>query len=120
MAARPSGPYIELRVLQSWVGQARGPPHRFRMNRLPFTQGSFYMLARLVLGKLLVNRSDAIHRFPPVFGEFGRTWYGKRACPCCFLEHGIFVLDSEWHWVFDCLHFDEVSLKLPVFESHYQ
>ena len=88
-------------VLQSWVGQARGPPHRFRMNRLPFTQGSFYMLARLVLGKLLVNRSDAIHRFPPVFGEFGRTWYGKRACPCCFLEHGIFVLDSEWHWVFD-------------------
>ena len=90
-----------LRVLQSWVGQAGGPPNRFRMNRLPFTQGSFYMLARLVLGKLLVNRSDAIHRFPPVFGEFGRTWYGKRACPCCFLEHGIFVLDSEWHWVFD-------------------
>ena len=26
-----------------------------------------------------------------------------------------FVLDSEWHWIFDCPHFDELRMNLPVF-----
>ena len=25
------------------------------------------------------------------------------------------VLDSEWHWIFDCLHFGELRMNLPVF-----
>ena len=73
------------------------------------------MLARLILGKLLVNRIDAIHRFRPFFGKSGETWYGKRACPCCFLEHDILVLDAEWHCVFDCSGFDEICMKMPYF-----
>ena len=27
------------------------------------------------------------------------------------------VLDSEWHWGFDCPHFDVLRFDLPVFES---
>ena len=73
------------------------------------------MLARLMFGKLLVNRIDAIHRFRPFFANVGETWYGKRACPCCFLEHDILVLDSEWHWVFDCSGFDEIRMKISYF-----
>ena len=26
------------------------------------------------------------------------------------------VLDSEWHWIFDCPHFEELRMNLPVFE----
>jgi len=26
------------------------------------------------------------------------------------------VLDSEWHWIFDCPHFGELRMNLPVFE----
>ena len=73
LAARKEGPYTRLRVLQSWVGQAGGPPPRFRMHRLPFTRASFHMLARLVLGKLPVNRIDAIWRYRSFFGKFGET-----------------------------------------------
>ena len=62
----------------------------------------------LVLGKLPVNRIDAIYRFRPFFGKFGETWYGKRDCPCCFLEYDTLVLDSEWHWIFDRLGFNEI------------
>ena len=85
------------------------------MNKLPFNRGSFHTLVRLVLDTLPVNRIDAIHRFRPFFGKSGETWYGKRACPCCFLEHDILVLDAEWHCVFDCSGFDEICMKMPYF-----
>ena len=118
LAARKEGPYTRLRVLQSWVGQAGGPPPRFRMHRLPFTRASFHMLARLVLGTLPVNRIDGLWRHKSFFGKFRETWYGKRACPCCFLEHDTLVLDSEWCWVFDCLGFAEILMKMPYFSNY--
>ena len=117
LAARKEGPYTRLRVLQSWVGQAGGPPPRFRMHRLPFTRASFHMLARLVLGTLPVNRIDGLWRHKSFFGKFRETWYGKRACPCCFLEHDTLVLDSEWHWIFDCVGFAEIRSKMPYLSN---
>ena len=59
---------------------------------------------------MLANRS--------FFGKFGETWYGKRACPCCFLEHDTLVLDSEWHWIFDCACFDEIRSKMPYLSNY--
>ena len=117
LAARKEGPYTRLRVLQSWVGQDGGPPPRFRMHRLPFTRASFHMLARLVLGTLPVNRIDGLWRHRSFFGKFVETWYGKRACPCCFLEHDTLVLDSEWHWIFDCVGFAEIRSKMPYLSN---
>ena len=34
----------------------------------------------------------------------------------CLITGDMLVLDSEWHWVFDCPHFGELRMKLPVFE----
>ena len=51
------------------------------------------------------------------FGKFRETWYGKRACPCCFLEHDTLVLDSEWHWIFDCVGFAEIRSKMPYLSN---
>ena len=31
------------------------------------------------------------------------------------INHDILVLDSEWHWIFDCSHFDELRMNLPAF-----
>ena len=34
-----------------------------------------------------------------------------------YAELDTLVLDSEWHWIFDCTHFDELRHNLPIFHS---
>ena len=87
-----------------------------------------------MLGELPVNRTRANFTRRTHLRNFFTKYFsilqarlstlshdGRHAgCLHCLMTGDTLVLDSEWHWVFDCLHFDEVSLKLPVFESHYQ
>ena len=46
-------------------------------------------------------------------GNFGTALYGKRACLHCLLTGDTVVLDSEWHWLFNCNHFSALRLKRP-------
>ena len=112
LAGRPIGPYQKLRVLKSWVSQDVNPP-RFRVRPLPFSRSSFYHLARLVLGGLTVGRTQAMYQYRSSLSAFGESWFGKRACLHYFLKHDNLVLDSEWHWMFDCHIFSELRLKNP-------
>ena len=54
LAGRPAGPNQKMYVLKAWVGQEANPPPRFRVRTLPFSRGSFNLLARLVLGWITV------------------------------------------------------------------
>jgi hypothetical protein len=110
LTARICGPYQKLRVLQSWVASA---PPRFRMRSLPFSRRTFHVLVRLVLGELPVHRIKAMFQYRTSLGDFGETFFGKRACLHCFLTGDTIVLDSEWHWVFDCTLLSELRSKRP-------
>ena len=124
LAGRPGGPYTKLRVLQSWISRDGDPPPRFCMRKLPFSRTSFKLLAQLMLGELPVNRVNAYWFFEnqrenqrQYLGNFGTTWYGKRACLHCFLNGDTVVLDSEWHWLFNCVHFHELRHKRPFLQE---
>ena len=71
------------------------------------------MLARLVLGVLPVGRTEAMYQYRSSLSDFGKSWFGKRACLHCFLQADTLVLDSEWHWIFDCVLFSELRSKNP-------
>ena len=58
-----------------------------------------------------------MHQFRTNLGDFGSTFFGKRACLYCFLNGDTIVLDSEWHWIFDCQHFSELRKKFPSFHK---
>ena len=100
-------------VLKAWVGQEANPPPRFRVRTLPFSRGSFNLLARLVLGELPVGRTRAVYQHRSSLSDFGKSWFGKRACLHCFLEKDTLVLDSEWHWIFDCPKCNGIRAKHP-------
>ena len=102
LAGRPAGPYQKISVLKAWVGQEGNPPPRFRVRTLPFTRGSLNLLASLILAQLPVGRTRALYQHRSSLSDFGESWFGKRACLHCFLEEDTLVLDSEWHWIFDC------------------
>ena len=87
------------------------------MRTLPFSRSSFYLLARLVLGKLPVGRTRAMLQYRSSLSAFGESWFGNRACLHCFLSMDTLVLDSEWHWIFDCHHFSELRMKFPSFHK---
>ena len=36
------------------------------------------------------------------------------------MTHDILVLDSEWHWFFDCPHFNELRHTLPVLHRAFE
>ena len=95
LAGRPTGPNQKIHVLKAWVGQEANPPPRFRVRTLPFSSGSFNLLARLVLGELPVGRIRAVYQHRSSLSDFGKSWFGERACLHCFLENDILVLDSE-------------------------
>ena len=80
LAGRPCGPYQELRILKSWVEQDGNPPARFRVRTLPFSRGTFNQLARLILGLLPVGRTKAMYQYRSSLSDFGKSWFGKRAC----------------------------------------
>ena len=58
-----------------------------------------------------------MHQFRTNLGDFGSTFFGKRACLHCFLNGDTIVVDSEWHWIFDCHHFSELRMKFPSFHK---
>ena len=60
-----------------------------------------------------MQRTNAMYKFRTSLGNFGDTFYGKRACLHCLLSCDTFVLDSEWHWLFDCVLLDELRMKFP-------
>ena len=62
-----------------------------------------------------MNRVKAMFQYRSSMGDFGNTFFGERACLHCFLKCDTIVLDSEWHWVFDCVLFDELRHNLPSF-----
>ena len=83
------------------------------MRTLSFSRSSFYHLARLVLGELPVGRTQAVYQYRSSPSVFGESWFGKRAFLHCFLKGDTLVVDSEWHWTFDCQLFSELLLKNP-------
>ena len=85
------------------------------MRTLPFSRSSFYLLARLVLGKLPVGRTRAMWQYRSSLSAFGESWFGKRAGLHCFLSMDTLVLDSEWHWIFDCTLFRELRNNKSIF-----
>ena len=70
-----------------------------------------------MLGELPVNRTKAYFAHRTHLQNFCKSYYCKRACLHCFINSDILVLDSEWHWIFDCPHFEEIRSSLPVFSS---
>ena len=113
LAGRQTGPNQKMHVLNAWVGQGANPPPRFRVRTLPFSRGSFNLLARLVIGELPVGRTRAVYQHRSSLSGFGKSWFGKRACLHCFLEKDTLVLDSEWHWIFDCPKCNGIRAKHP-------
>ena len=61
-----------------------------------------------------------MYQYRTSMGAYGSTFFGKRACLHCFLIGDTIVLDSEWHWVFDCGLFDELRMKFPLLNKTFQ
>ena len=69
-----------------------------------------------MLGELPVNRTRAYFTRRTHLRKFCTSQFCKRACLHCLMTGDTLVLDSEWHWIFDCTHFDELRFKLPVLD----
>ena len=63
--------------------------------------------------QLPVGRIRAVYQHRSSLSDFGKSWFGKRACLHCFLEKDTLVLDSEWHWIFDCPKCNGIRAKHP-------
>ena len=72
------------------------------------------------LVNLPVGRTQAVYQYRSSLSAFGESWFGKRACLHCFLKHDTLVLDSEWHWMFDCTLFWELRLTNPYFFDFFK
>ena len=68
------------------------------------------------LGELPVNRTRAYFTRHTHLRNFCTSQFFKRACLHCLMTGDTLVLDSEWHWIFDCTHFEELRFKLPVLD----
>jgi hypothetical protein len=86
----------------------------FCTKQLPYSRNCFHSLARLVLGKMPVQRINALYKYRAPLQQFGETWFGKRCCLHCLLHGDLLVLDSEWHWIFDCPHFEDIRAERPL------
>ena len=80
-----------------------------------WSSSCLHFLALLMLGDLPVHRSRAYFAHRRHLGNFCSSYFCKRACLHCLITGDALVLDSEWHWIFDCPHFEELRLKFPVF-----
>ena len=69
-----------------------------------------------MLGELPVNRTRAYFIRRTHLRKFCTSQFCKRACLHCLMTGDTLVLDSEWHWIFDCTHFEELRFKLPVLD----
>ena len=71
-------------------------------------------LVLLLLGELPVNRTGAMFRSRANVQNLALCNFGKRCCLHCLLNKNTYVLDSEWHWIFDCPHFSALRSKYPI------
>ena len=69
-----------------------------------------------MLGELPVNRTRAHFSRRTHLRNFCTSQFCKRAFLHCLMTGDTLVLDSEWHWIFDCTHFDDLRLRLPVLD----
>ena len=115
LAGLCASPYREHRILKTYVSMESDITSRFHTKELPLSTGVFNTLAWLILGKMPVQRTNGSWWFRRPLNKFGDTWFGKRCCLHCLLHSDTLVLDSEWHWIFDCPQFDEFRAKRPLF-----
>ena len=73
-----------------------------------------HKLVLLLLGELPVNRTQAMYRYRDSVQNLASCAFGKRSCLHCLLHRNVYVLDSEWHWIFDCPHFTPQRQKFPI------
>ena len=66
-----------------------------------------------MLGELPVNRTQAYFAHRKHLSNFCRSRFCKRACLHCLIEGDTLVLDSEWHWIFDCAQFVPLRHNYP-------
>ena len=71
-------------------------------------------LVLLLLGELPLNRTQAMYRYRDNVQNWGSCAFGQRSCLHCLLNRNTYVLDSEWHWIFDCPHFSAQRCKFPI------
>ena len=114
LAGIPRGPYRKLRVLREWIDGAARLSSIFNVSQ--WSSSCLHFISLLMLGELLVHRVRAYYAQRRSLGNFRRSRFCKRACLHCLITGDMLVLDSEWHWIFDCPHFGELRMKLPVFE----
>ena len=114
LAGIPRGPYRKLRVLREWIDGAGRLSSIFDVSQ--WSSSCLHFISLLMLGELPVHRVRAYYAQRRSLGNFRRSRFCKRACLHCLITGDMLVLDSEWHWIFDCPHFGELRMKLPVFE----
>ena len=87
------------------------------MGSSPFSVQHFRFLVRLMLGEIPVQRVNAFyeHKNRGPLHTFRSSSFCKRSCLFCVINNDTVVLDSEWHWIFDCRQFSFLREKYPHF-----
>ena len=67
-----------------------------------------------------MNRTQAYFEHRKPLRNFCNSQYCKRACLHCLMKGDMLVLDSEWHWIFDYPHFEDLLHKVPVLKRTIQ
>ena len=70
-----------------------------------------------MLGELPVQRTNAFYKYRSSLSDFCTSAFCKRSCLFCVLNSDTVVLDSEWHWIFDCDQFSSLRSKYPHFST---
>ena len=112
LSGRPRRPHGKLRILHDWAESAGRESSIFDVPRWSST--CLHSIALLMLGELPVNRVRAHFADRKALGNLCNSRFCKRACLYCLHVGDTLVMDSEWHWVFDCPHFQELRMGLPV------
>ena len=87
------------------------------MKSLPYAPQNFRNITLLMLGELPVQRTNAFYKYRASLGDFPNSAFCKRSCLFCVLNSDKVVLDSEWHWIFDCDQFSALRAKYPFFRG---
>ena len=77
----------------------------------------FRNLVLLMLGELPVQRICAFYKYRSSLTNFCTSDFCKRSRLFCVLNSDTMVLDSEWHWIFDCNQFSSLRSKYPHFST---
>ena len=104
-----------MRILHAWADGAGRSSSIFDVSF--WSKSCLHFMSMLMLGELPVNRTRAYFTNRTHLRNFCTSQYCKRACLYCLFDDDTLVLDSEWHWIFDCPHFREVRINLPVLDD---